>query len=151
METSSKNQERRRFRRLPAAELHAAWRLRKALFGGYTPTRSHDFTREGLSITEKADTFKIGDRVELKLQLTMKASRISLERLIAEVVNERTLEGDASLTRFGLAFDFTGSRLMRSQQTRAQLGRIEGILERSEKLRLRLQPLENIRGLAEQV
>lgn len=151
METSSKNQERRRFRRLPAAELHAAWRPRKALFGGYTPTRSHDFTREGLSITEKADTFKIGDRVELKLQLTMKASRISLERLIAEVVNERTLEGDASLTRFGLAFDFTGSRLMRSQQTRAQLGRIEGILERSEKLRLRLQPLENIRGLAEQV
>lgn len=151
METPSKNEERRRFRRLPAAELHVAWRPRKALFGGYTSTRSHDFTREGLSITEKADTFQIGDRVELKLQLTMKASSITLERMIAEVVNERSLAGDANMTRFGLAFDFTASRLMRSQQTHAQLGRIEGILERGEKLRLRLQPLEHIRGLAEQV
>lgn len=151
MQTPQKNEERRRFRRLPAAELHVAWRSRKGLFGSYSPTRSHDFTREGLSITERADTFRTGERVELKLNLVMTASRITLERVVAEVVNQRALVDNAGMVRYGLAFDFAGNRLMRSQQIRAQLGRIEGILERSEKLRLRLQPLEHIRGLAEQV
>ncbi|WP_148861493.1 PilZ domain-containing protein [Marinobacter fonticola] len=151
MQMPSKNKERRRFRRLPAAELRVAWRPRKGLFGSYSATESHDFTREGLSIIERSDCFEIGDRLELRLELWMEASTLSLERIQGEIVNRQTLPDAGSLSRFGIAFNFTGSRLMRSQQTRAQLGRIEGILERSEKLRLRLQPLEHIRGLAEQL
>lgn len=140
--------ERRRFHRLPAAELKVAWRPRKGLFGRYQPTRGFDFTREGLSITEASGTLVPGDRVELRLELTMDADNLTIDRVVADVVNSRETDGQA---RLGLAFDFQANRLMRAEQTRAQLGRIEGILERSEKLRLRLQPLSHINELARQV
>lgn len=140
--------EKRRFQRLPAAELKVAWRPRKGLFGRYQPTRGYDFTREGLCITEPPGTLATGDRIELRLQLAMETDDIIIERIVAEVVNERN---QAGMSRLGLAFDFRANRLMRAEQTKAQLGRIEGILERSEKLRLRLQPLSMISGLADEI
>jgi hypothetical protein len=143
---ATETDERRRFRRLPAAELHVKWRPRKGLFGSFQPTNGYDFTRDGLSIIAPEGTFSTGDRVELRLELRMEAGSMNVDRLLAQVVNQRSHDGPVL---YGLAFDYAASRSMRSAEKRAQLGRIEGILERGEKLKLRLQPLQEINGLAE--
>lgn len=143
---ATKTDERRRFRRLPAAELHVQWRPRKGLFGTFRNTTGHDFTRDGLSVLVPETTFTQGDMLELRLELRMEAGSVLVDRLLAQVVNQRQYEG---LVLYGLAFDYAASRAMRSEDKQARLGRIEGILERSEKLKLRLQPLDEIDGLAE--
>lgn len=132
--------ERRKLRRMPAANLALEWRPRKGLFSRFQPAEGRDFTRNGLSIAVNSQTgIKEGDAVELRVELSMEAGTLGLEKLVAIVRNIRDNNRGGSL--MGLEFDFGASRTMKSEQTLAQLGRIEGILERSEKLRLRIQPL----------
>lgn len=139
-------QERRRLRRLPAAELHVEWRPRKGLFGRFRPAEGRDFTRAGLSVCLHGDDrLDVGDILELRIELKMEAGTLHLDRVVAVVRNIRDTGEDKPL--YGLEFDYNANRTMKSDQTRAQLGRIEGILERSEKLRLRIQPLQDIEGL----
>lgn len=144
------NNDRRKFSRFPAAQLQVSWRIRKGLFSPFALARSEDFTREGLSIlvekTAIGDTgLSKGARVELQLVLEMATGNLVVERLVARVQNQRAI-GDQTL--YGLMFDFAANRYMRSEHTKAQLGRIEGILDRTEKLRLRIQPLNAIRAFA---
>ncbi|WP_375176658.1 hypothetical protein [Marinobacter mobilis] len=134
--------ERRRLRRMPAATLALAWRPRKGLFNRYQPAEGRDFSRNGLSLlTNEPGAIREGDSLELQAMLSMEAGSLSLDSLIATVRNVR--DGGNGQQVLGLEFDFGASRAMKSEQTRVQLGRIEGILERSEKLRLRIQPLES--------
>lgn len=144
--SEKKPQERRKLRRLPAAELNLEWRLRKGLFSRFRPAEGRDFTRKGVSVVlDSSDTLNIGDAVELKVELIMEAGALSLEKAAAVVRNIRETADGRPL--FGLEFDFTANRSMKSDHTRAQLGRMEGILDRSEKLQLRIQPLADIDGL----
>lgn len=143
---SKQPQERRQLRRLPAADLSVYWRPRKGLFGRFRPADGQDFTRAGLSLSlDGDDRLKVGDAIELRIELRMEAGTLALDKVAAVVRNIREMEGGKPL--YGLEFDYSANRLMKSEQTRAQLGRIEGILERSEKLRLRIQPLQDIEGL----
>ncbi len=135
--------ERRQLRRLPAAELNVSWRPRKGLFHRYRPAKGLDFTRNGLSLRlNPEDTLAPGDTVEMALELVMEAGTLSVGRVVAIVHNMRDQPGSGPL--YGVGFDFNANRLMRSDHLVAQLGRIEGILERSEKLKLKIQPLSDI-------
>lgn len=137
--------ERRRLRRMPAATLALAWRARKGLFNRYQPAEGQDFSRNGLSLlTSDSATIREGDSLELRAELSMEAGSLSLDGLIATVRNVRDGGNDQQV--LGLEFDFKANRTMKSEQTLVQLGRIEGILERSEKLRLRIQPLDTPAG-----
>lgn len=139
-------EERRHIRRLPAAELNVEWRPRKGLFNRFQPAEGQDFTRNGLSVSlNSGESLEIGDPVELRIELVMEAGMLHLDRVAAVVRNIREMDNDKP--RYGLEFDFGASRAMKSDQTRAQLGRMEGILERSEKLKLRIQPLQEIDSL----
>ncbi|MDX1755161.1 MAG: hypothetical protein R3175_03790 [Marinobacter sp.] len=137
----AKHNERRTLRRMPAANLALEWRPRKGLFGRFRQASAFDFTRQGVSMVVDDQTrLKEGDSLELRAQLSMEAGELNVDKVIAEVRNLRRGEQDQRIA--GLRFDFSASRTMKSEQLLAQLGRIEGILERSEKLRLRMQPLE---------
>ncbi|TBW52174.1 PilZ domain-containing protein [Marinobacter halodurans] len=136
--------DRRRFRRLPATELNLAWRPRNRLFARYRNIQGHDFTREGVAVTAAADTFSEGDRIELQLELVMAGTNLTAQGVVAEVVN---VARQGHQARVGLAFDVPASRRFGASALRARLGRMEGILERSEKQWLRSQPLESITGL----
>ncbi|MDX1801352.1 MAG: hypothetical protein R3303_10510 [Marinobacter sp.] len=140
--------ERRQLRRLPAAELNVSWRPRKGLFQRYRPAEGLDFTRNGLSLrVNPEDTLAPGDTVEMALELIMEAGTLNVDRVVAVVHNVRDQPGSSPL--YGVGFDFEANRLMKSEQMVAQLGRIEGILERSEKLKLKIQPLSDIETLQE--
>ncbi|WP_166269659.1 PilZ domain-containing protein [Marinobacter caseinilyticus] len=137
--------ERRKLRRLPAAELKLEWRPRKGLFTRFQAADGRDFTRHGVSMTiNQEDSLQTGDRVEVNVQLLMEAGALGLDKLVATVRNVREDENNRPL--YGLEFELQANRAMKSDQTKAQLGRIEGILERSEKLKLRIQPIEDIRS-----
>lgn len=139
-------QERRHIRRLPAAELNVEWRPRKGLFNRFQPAEGQDFTRNGLSISLNGnESLEVGDPVELRIELVMEAGTLHLDKVAAVVRNIRQTE--SGRPGYGLEFDFGANRAMKSDQTRAQLGRMEGILERSEKLKLRIQPLKDIDSL----
>ncbi len=143
---AKQHQERRQLRRLPAAELNVQWRPRKGLFGRFRPAEGLDFTRSGLSVyLDGNDSLEVGDAIELRIELRMEAGTLALDKVVAVVRNIRDTGQGKPL--YGLEFDYSANRTMKSEQTRAQLGRIEGILERSEKLRLRIQPLKDIEGL----
>lgn len=133
--------ERRRLRRMPAANLALAWRPRKGLFNRYQPGEGRDFSRHGLSLVTAGNTrLREGDSLELQAELSMEAGSLNLDRLIATVRNIRDDAGGQQV--LGLEFDFRASRTMKAEHTLVQLERIEGILERSEKLRQRIQPLK---------
>lgn len=141
-------QERRQLRRLPAAELNVAWRPRKGLFNRYRPAEGLDFTRKGLSLRlNPEDSLAPGDTIEMTLELIMEAGSLSVDRVVGVVRNLREQPGSSLL--YGVGFDFEANRFMKSEHTAAQLGRIEGILERSEKLKLKIQPLADIDSLQE--
>ncbi|SFM01696.1 hypothetical protein [Marinobacter zhejiangensis] len=131
--------ERRRLRRMPAAKLALAWRPRKGLFNRYQPAAGKDFSRNGVSLidTDNASILE-GDSIELRAELSMEAGNLSIDNLIATVRNIRDVENGQQV--LGLEFDFSASRTMKSEQTLAQLERIESILTRSENLRQRIQP-----------
>jgi len=137
---NSQQPDRRKLRRMPAANLALEWRPRKGLFGRFRPAAGFDFTRQGLSmVVNGQDELKEGDAVELRAQLAMEAGVLNLDKVIATVRNLRQSGQDQQVA--GLQFDFAASSARKSEQLQAQLDRIEGILERSEKLRLRIQPL----------
>lgn len=141
---TSQHPERRKLRRMPAANLSLEWRPRKGLFSRFQPAEGKDFTRNGLSMTIAGnDKVKEGDTVEVRVELSMEAGVLALDKLVATVRNVRN--DDAGRPSLGLEFDFNASRTMKSEQTLAQLGRIEGILERSEKLRLRIQSPDEVK------
>jgi len=125
--------ERRRLRRFPAANLSAEIKHKRVLIGGWKPATPYDFTRSGMAVELDGMVLEKGEVVEVRLTLTLDIGELRLDRLVAVVRN-------TGRDRFGLEFDFQASRHMKSLTTQSQLGRIEGILDRSEKLRRRLAP-----------
>lgn len=128
---------RRRLRRFPAAKLSAHVKKRAGLFGRGLAVKAFDFTRAGLAIESNALDLKSNERVQVSLLLKLETGDIQITGLIAWV---RNLQQLASGQRCGLEFDYQANRHMKSLETQAQLGRIEGILERSEAFRQRVAP-----------
>ena len=127
--------ERRRLRRFPAAELSVQIKARRGLFGNWNTVNADDFTRTGMSFESTDLSLDKGDVVEVRATLLLDMGDLKVDRLVA-VVRNKHRHGVA--WRYGLEFDYSASRHMKSLTTQAQLGRIEGILDRSEKLRRRL-------------
>lgn len=125
--------ERRHLRRFPAAELEVRLRQGKSWFRKGEIVEAADFTREGVAIITSR-TLKSGQKVFVDLTLRLDRGEIHQNRLVAVVSNERP-EGDK--TRYGLRFDFRANATMRALDTQARLGRMEGILDRIEKLKAR--------------
>ena len=118
--------------------------MKRTLIGGWMAVDPHDFTRSGMAVEADGLKLELGDVVEVKLQLALDIGDLKVDKLIAVV---RNIHKDGNHPRFGLEFDFQASRHMKSLTTQAQLGRIEGILDRSEKLRRRIAPsLEAAQG-----
>ncbi|WP_158227233.1 PilZ domain-containing protein [Mangrovitalea sediminis] len=127
--------ERRRFRRFPAAELSVQVKTRRGLFGKWETVNPEDFTRTGLAFESTGMELEKGDVVEVRATLLLDMGDLKVDRLVAVV---RNLHRHGIARRYGLEFDYSASRHMKALTTQAQLGRIEGILDRSEKLRRRL-------------
>lgn len=128
---SSLQDDRRHLRRYPAAELEVRIRPRLQLFGQGEVVEAHDFTRSGLGITTSR-SLKEGQRLILDLNLRLDRGEIQQNRLVAVVQNARS---DGDRWRYGLRFDYNANRHMRALSTQARVGRIEGILDRIEKLK----------------
>lgn len=135
--------ERRRLRRFPAADLVAHLRHKGAILGGWIEAEPHDFTRSGMAVENIDLPLESGAMVEIRLTLKLDIGELQVNKIIAVVRNVTKVKGRQ---RYGLEFDFQASRHMRSLATQAQLGRIEGILDRSEKLRRRLAPSIELAG-----
>lgn len=127
--------ERRRLRRFPAVELSAQIKARRGMFGHWETVNAEDFTRTGMSFESVSLKLEKGDVVEVRLTLLLEMGDLKIDRLVAVV---RNIQRHGVGWRYGLEFDYSASRHMKSLTTQAQLGRIEGILDRSEKLRRRL-------------
>ncbi len=130
---SSLQDERRHLRRYPAAELEVRVRPKRQWFGQGEVVEAHDFTRSGVGITS-SQKLKTGQRVQVDLILRLDRGEIHQSRLIAVVQNARS---DGEHWRCGLRFDYNANRHMKALSTQARVGRIEGILERIQKLKAR--------------
>ena len=140
MAAAPQHDERRHLQRFPAAELKVRLRTGRGWVRKGDRVPAHDFTRAGMGVTT-TKVLKPGQKVELDLVLKLDRGEIVQERVVATVHNKRT---DGNLFRYGLAFDFTASRRMKSLHTQARLGRMEGILDRIEKLRAKTRSGEEL-------
>ncbi|MAL97204.1 hypothetical protein [Hydrocarboniclastica marina] len=141
MGQSEGNTERRHLQRFPALELEAQMKPQKRVLGPWTDIEAFDFTRTGLSIATP-QTLAPDDVVMLRLRLPLATGDLTAERLVAVVRNVQP-QPDHTF-RYGVEFDFGASRHMKRMATSACLGRIEGILDRSEKLRNRLMSQQEL-------
>ncbi len=125
--------ERRHLRRFPAAELEVRLRPGRTRLRRGETVEAADFTREGVAIITSRN-LRIGQKVLVDLVLRLDRSEIHQHRLVAVVSNMRA-EGNRQ--RYGLKFDYRANSTMRALETQARLGRMEGILERIEKMKAR--------------
>lgn len=125
--------ERRHLRRFPAAELTVRLRPGRLRHRRGETVAAADFTREGVAIITPRN-LRIGQKVLVDVTLRLDRSEIHQRRLVAVVTN---IQAEANRHRYGLKFDFRANTTMRALETQARLGRMEGILERIEKMKVR--------------
>lgn len=135
MEQSVDTTERRRLQRFPAIELEAQMKPEKGMLSRWADVEPFDFTRTGLSIAT-SHSLAPGSVIMLRLRLPLATGDLEVDRVIGVVRNIQA-QSDSS-PRYGVEFDFNANRHMKKMETVACLGRMEGILDRSEKLRNRL-------------
>lgn len=133
--------ERRRLQRFPALELEVQIKVDRGIKARWCPVEAFDFTRSGLSITAP-ELLEVGAEVMVKIRLPLPTGDLTAERLVARVRNLH--DSSAGVPRYGIEFDFTANRHMKALATAASLGRIEGILDRGEKLRNRMMTQEEL-------
>lgn len=139
MNKISDSPDRRRLQRFPALQLEAGVKVDRGMLGHWRTINAFDFTRSGLSITCETNLV-VGATVLLRLTLPLPSGDLKADQLIARVRNVKVDE--EGHRRYGVEFDFDANRHMRALATMAGLGRMEGILDRSEKLRYRLMTEE---------
>lgn len=140
MAAAVQHDERRHLQRFPAAELEVRMRTGRGWFRKGEIVSADDFTRAGMGITTAKD-LKPGQKVEVDLVLKLDRGEI-VQNGIAATIHSQRYEGNHF--RYGLAFDYSANRRMRSLHTQARLGRMEGILDRIEKLRAKTRSEEEL-------
>ena len=140
IEGAANQADRRSCRRFPAAELKAELKIKSGFFStALEEIHTVDYNKKGLAFVS-SKPFEENQSITLKITLVMEMGNISIDNIIAVVKNkfpehEHQQHGD---TRIGAAFDFESTRHMKSIDTQSPLGRIEGILERSQNLRMKM-------------
>jgi hypothetical protein len=132
--------EHRRCRRHPTVELKTEFKIKKGLFSGWVSVEPCDFNKRGIAI-ETDHSFQPEDSILLKITLTMAMGDICVDK-VEGIIKNRVDSGPHP--RYGVEFDYSASRHMKSIDTQGKLGRIEGILERSENLRLRMDEQKSL-------
>ncbi len=92
-----------------------------------------DFNKEGMAFLADVD-LDIGETVLLSLHIHMSRSTLEAENVVAVVRSRKTQD---HMNRFGVQFNFDANRIMRGIKLQSVLGRMEGIMDRSFKQRLR--------------
>ncbi len=135
VEPSKSQSERRRYRRHPALELKAEVKIKKGLFGQRIEVEACDYSKRGMAIETEYE-FEPQQIITLNIILKMIMGDIRVDKVEGIVKN---IISSHPKPRYGIEFDYNANRHMKAIETKSQLGRIEGILERSEKLRLKTE------------
>ncbi|TVP58132.1 MAG: hypothetical protein EA349_05040 [Halomonadaceae bacterium] len=134
MSPSAPQDDRRRLRRFPAAELHVRFHTGRGWLKGWRKAQAYDFTRSGVCLITRRP-LTVGQQLRLKLVLRLDHGEIVQNALVAAVINQQNGTGQRTPGyRYGLQFDYQANRHMRAMQTRARLGRMEGVLDRMARL-----------------
>lgn len=126
--------EKRRERRVPAANLSAQVKVKKGLFSDWASYDVLDFNLLGLALALPSEP-ELGTRINLKLVLGMDMGELKLNQIEAKVVNKMRVAGDDSYWRVGLVFSNSSKN---SGDNLTQLNRIKDMLERNEAIKQRL-------------
>lgn len=135
VEANQSHSERRRYRRHPALELKAEVNIKKGFFGQRIEVAACDYSKRGMAI-ETEYSFKPEQPITLSIILKMTTGDMRIDKVEGIVKNIMTSHPKP---RYGIEFDYDANRHMKALETKSQLGRIEGILERSETLRLKTE------------
>lgn len=140
LEGAKTHPDRRSCRRFPATELKVELRNKTGVFScQWHEVYTVDYNKKGFAfVTHEA--YEEGQALVFRITLLMEMGTIEVDNVRAVTRNhypevEHTDHGNK---RIGVAFDYQANRHMKSLDTQSNLGRIEGILERSENLRLKL-------------
>lgn len=140
IEGASDINDRRSCRRFPAAELQAKVKIKSGIFNSeWEDVRVADYNKKGISFVTNQD-FTEGQEVTFHITLVMEMGNIEVNNIKAVVQNRysETTQPELGANHIGTAFNYQANRHMKSLDIQSQLGRIEGILERSQNLRLKL-------------
>ncbi len=132
--------ERRRCRRYPSAELRAEVKIKKGLFSEWVGVEPCDYNKRGIAI-ETEFSFEPEQAITLSVTLKMDMGDIRVEK-VEGIIRNKIESGPHP--RYGIEFNYAANRHMKSAETQSQLGRIEGILERSENLRQRMNEQQSL-------
>lgn len=127
--------ERRKNRRLPAANLTAQLKTKQGLFTTWTDLEVSDFSLFGVALVLPSEP-ELGRKITLKLLLTMDMGDIGINQIEAKIVNKLVRE-DGNW-RVGLIFS---SQSKQSEETKTQLKRFQEILEKNEAIVGRLSEI----------
>lgn len=137
---TKKADERRKCRRHPAIELNAEIKVKKGLFGEWVSVKACDYNKRGMSI-ETGLALQPEQAITLKVILKMDTGDIKVEKIEGFIKNCIKAKPHP---RYGVEFNYSANRHMKSLDTKSQLGRIEGIMERSESLRQKIDEQQNM-------
>lgn len=140
VEPKKTQSERRRYRRHPALELKAEVKIKKGLFGQRIEVEACDYSKRGMAIETEYE-FKPEQSITLSIILKMVMGDIRIDKVEGIVKNKITSH---PRPRYGIEFDYDANRHMKAIETKSKLGRIEGILERSENLRLKMEDQQSL-------
>jgi len=128
-------QDKRKNRRLPAANLTAQLKTKQGLFTTWSDLSVSDFSLFGVALILPSEP-ELGRKITLRLLLTMDMGDIRINQIEAKIVNKLIRE-DGNW-RVGLIFS---SQSKQSSDTKAQLKRFQEILEKNEALVGRLSEI----------
>ncbi len=132
--------DRRSCRRFPATELLARVKIKSGIFSQHwEDIHTADYNKKGLAFITN-QLFNEGQELTLQITLMMEMGNIQVNDVKA-IVKNCAPENDMpehGAYHVGTLFDYAASRHMKSLDTQSQLGRIEGILDRSLSLKLKL-------------
>lgn len=115
-------QERRKHQRLNGASIQTAAKRKGLLyFGAYKAAKTIDFSRFGAGI-ESSEKFRLGD----ELLLSFNKQNEHIEHIVGFVCHVQ--ESEAGYF-YGVQFDFSANKYMRSDLVEKTLTRIEKLLE----------------------
>lgn len=132
--------DRRSCRRFPATELLAKVKIKSGIFSQqWEDIHTADYNKKGLAFITN-QTFSEGQELTLQITLMMEMGSIQVNDVKAIVKNSapETDMPENGAYHVGTSFNYTANRHMKSLDTQSQLGRIEGILDRSLNLKLKL-------------
>jgi hypothetical protein len=132
--------DRRSCRRFPATELLARVKIKSGVFSQqWEDIHTADYNKKGLAFITN-QSFNKGQELTLQITLMMEMGNIQVNNVKAIVINTaaETDTPEHGANHVGTLFNYVANRHMKSLDTQSQLGRIEGILDRSLNLKLKL-------------